>query len=55
MQRLTPEVYVGGYYRFHTQTGASFFTTLAGLDGDAARRRQRPGAARFGRPSAARS
>jgi hypothetical protein len=29
MQRLTPEVYIGGYYRFHTQTGASFFTTLA--------------------------
>jgi hypothetical protein len=32
MQRLTPELYVGGYYRFHTQTGASFFTTLAPLD-----------------------
>jgi hypothetical protein len=32
MQRLTPEVYVGGYYRFHTQTGASFFTTLAAPD-----------------------
>jgi len=31
MQRLTPELYVGGYYRFHTQTGASFFTTLAPL------------------------
>ena len=32
MQRLTPQLYVGGYYRFHTQTGASFFTTLAPLD-----------------------
>jgi len=32
MQRLTPELYVGGYYRFHTQTGARFFTTLAPLD-----------------------
>ncbi len=32
MQRLTPSVYVGGYYRFHRQTGASFFTTLAPLD-----------------------
>jgi hypothetical protein len=29
MQRLAPELYVGAYYRFHTQTGASFFTTLA--------------------------
>jgi hypothetical protein len=33
MQRLTPQLYVGGYYRFHTQTGASFFTTLAPDDG----------------------
>jgi Protein of unknown function (DUF3570) len=33
MQRLTPLLYVGGYYRFHTQTGASFFTTLAPDDG----------------------
>jgi hypothetical protein len=33
MQRLTPELYVGGYYRFHTQTGAYFFTTLAADDG----------------------
>jgi hypothetical protein len=32
MQRLTPDLYVGGYYRFHKQTGASFFTTLAPLD-----------------------
>lgn len=32
MQRLLPELYVGGYYRFHTQTGASFFYTLAPLD-----------------------
>jgi hypothetical protein len=32
MQRITPELYVGGYYRFHTQSGASFFTTLAPLD-----------------------
>ncbi len=32
MQRLTPEVYVGGLYRFHTQTGPRFFTTLAPLD-----------------------
>jgi len=29
MQRLSPELYVGGTYRFHTQTGASFFTPLA--------------------------
>jgi hypothetical protein len=33
MQRLTPELYVGAYYRFHTQTGAFFFTTLAPDDG----------------------
>lgn len=32
MQRLTPSLYIGGYYRFHTQTGASFFTTLAPMD-----------------------
>jgi Protein of unknown function (DUF3570) len=32
MQRLLPELYIGAYYRFHTQTGASFFTTLAPLD-----------------------
>jgi hypothetical protein len=32
MQRLTPTLYVGGLYRFHTQTGASFFTTLAPVD-----------------------
>ena len=33
MQRLSPALYVGGYYRFHTQTGAYFFTTLAADDG----------------------
>ena len=33
MQRLSPELYIGGYYRFHTQTGAYFFTTLAPDDG----------------------
>jgi hypothetical protein len=33
LQRLTPELYVGATYRFHTQTGASFFTTLAPDDG----------------------
>ncbi len=32
LQRLTPELYVGGLYRIHTQTGAYFFTTLAPLD-----------------------
>jgi hypothetical protein len=31
LQRLTPELYVGGLYRFHTQTGPRFFTTLAPL------------------------
>jgi hypothetical protein len=29
MQRLSPSVYIGALYRFHTQTGADFFTTLA--------------------------
>jgi len=29
MQRLTPTLYVGALYRFHTQTGPFFFTTLA--------------------------
>jgi len=29
MQRLTPTFYVGALYRFHTQTGPPFFTTLA--------------------------
>jgi hypothetical protein len=33
MQRLSPELYVGAYYRYHTQTGAYFFTTLAPDDG----------------------
>jgi hypothetical protein len=32
MQRILPQLYVGGYYRFHTQTGAYFFTTLAPVD-----------------------
>jgi hypothetical protein len=32
LQRLTPTLYVGGLYRFHTQTGPPFFTTLAPLD-----------------------
>ncbi len=32
MQRLTPMFYVGGLYRFHTQTGPYFFTTLAAPD-----------------------
>jgi hypothetical protein len=31
MQRLSPELYLGGTYRFHTQTGATFFTPLAPL------------------------
>jgi hypothetical protein len=29
MQRLTPLLYVGALYRFHTQTGVDYFTTLA--------------------------
>jgi hypothetical protein len=32
MQRVSPLLYFGGYYRFHTQTGATFFTTLAAPD-----------------------
>jgi hypothetical protein len=32
MQRLLPQLYIGAYYRFHTQTGARFFTTLAPMD-----------------------
>jgi hypothetical protein len=28
-QRLSPEIYVAALYRFHTQDGVSFFTTLA--------------------------
>ncbi len=32
MQRLTPQIYVGALYRFHTQTGPRFFTTLAPVD-----------------------
>jgi hypothetical protein len=32
MQRLSPLVYLGALYRFHTQTGADFFTTLATPD-----------------------
>jgi hypothetical protein len=33
MQRLSPLLYIGGLYRFHAQTGARFFTTLALDDG----------------------
>lgn len=33
MQRLSPEVYVSALYRFHTQTGVDFFTTLANPNG----------------------
>jgi hypothetical protein len=29
MQRLSPFLYIGALYRFHTQTGADFFTTQA--------------------------
>jgi hypothetical protein len=32
MQRISPVFYVGALYRFHTQTGASFYTELARLD-----------------------
>jgi hypothetical protein len=32
MQRLSRQLYIGAYYRFHEQTGASFFTTLAPVD-----------------------
>jgi hypothetical protein len=32
MQRLTPTLYLGALYRFHTQTGPFFFTTLAPVD-----------------------
>jgi hypothetical protein len=32
MQRLTPSLYIGALYRFHTQTGPFFFTTLAPVD-----------------------
>ena len=31
LQRLSPWLYVRGSYRFHTQTGADFFTTSASL------------------------
>jgi hypothetical protein len=31
-QRLTSSLYIRGNYRFHTQTGASFFTTRAPID-----------------------
>jgi hypothetical protein len=31
MQRLSPMLYVGALYRFHTQTGVDYFTTLAGM------------------------
>ncbi len=29
MQRLSPTVYIGALYRFYTQTGVDFFSTLA--------------------------
>jgi hypothetical protein len=32
MQRLTQSLYIGALYRFHTQTGPFFFTTLAPVD-----------------------
>lgn len=32
LQRIAPVLYVGATYRFHTQTGAYFFTTLANPD-----------------------
>lgn len=32
LQRVVPWLYFGTYYRFHRQTGAYFFTTLAPLD-----------------------
>lgn len=32
MQRILPALYIGAYYRFHRQTGANFFTTLAPTD-----------------------
>lgn len=31
-QRLTRSLYIGGIYRFHTQTGPYFFTTLAPMN-----------------------
>jgi hypothetical protein len=34
MQRLFPFLYVGALYRFHTQTGASFFTSLGTDNGE---------------------
>lgn len=33
MQRLSPRLYIGALYRFHTQTGVDFFTTLANPNG----------------------
>jgi len=32
LQRLSPRVYIGALYRFHTQTAPSFFTTRASVD-----------------------
>jgi|HubBroStandDraft_4_1064222.scaffolds.fasta_scaffold52486_2 hypothetical protein len=33
LQRISRSLYVGGHYRYHTQNGAYFFTTLAAPDG----------------------
>jgi hypothetical protein len=33
LQRISRALYVGAHYRYHTQTGAYFFTTLASPDG----------------------
>jgi hypothetical protein len=33
-QRIFPFLYVGALYRYHTQTGATFFTTLAADNGE---------------------
>jgi len=33
LQRLSSQLYVGALYRFHTQTGVDFFTTLANPNG----------------------
>jgi hypothetical protein len=33
LQRISRSLYVGGHYRYHTQNGVYFFTTLAAPDG----------------------